>query len=54
MGRHQRPAVPFGPVSTAQILFSLALVVMTAIITAFGVYVAGSTLWGNRWFGKGR
>ncbi len=43
-------AVRFAPVSTAQVLFSVALGLMTVLITVFGIYVAGSTLWGNRWF----
>ncbi len=48
------PAVRFAPVSTAQVLFSVALAFMTVLITVFGIYVAGSTLWGNRWYRKGR
>ena len=39
-------------VSTAQVLFAIALGSITLLITAFAVYVAGSALWGDRWFTK--
>jgi hypothetical protein len=35
--------------STAQIVFSIALAVITLIITAFSIYVVSSTMWGSRW-----
>ena len=38
--------------STAQIIFSIALGTMTLVITGFAVYVAGSTMWGDRWYGR--
>ena len=38
--------------STAQIIFSIALGTMTLIITGFAIYVAGSTMWGDRWYGR--
>jgi hypothetical protein len=41
-------------VSTAQILFAIALGVMTLIITGFALYVASSTMWGDRWYGRRR
>jgi hypothetical protein len=37
-------------VSTAQVLFSIALGIIALLITAYAVYVAGSTMWGDRWF----
>jgi hypothetical protein len=37
-----------------QILFSIALGVMTLIITGFALYVASSTMWGDRWYGRRR
>jgi len=39
-------------VSTTQILFSIALGTITVIITGFAVYVASSTMWGDRWYGR--
>jgi len=36
--------------TTAQVLFSIALGFVALIITGFALYVAGSTMWGNRWF----
>jgi hypothetical protein len=38
--------------STAQVLFSIALGSIALLITVFAVYVAGSTMWGDRWFRK--
>ena len=38
--------------TTAQVLFAIALGSITLLITAFAVYVAGSALWGDRWFPK--
>jgi hypothetical protein len=38
--------------TTAQVLFSIALGAITLLITAYAVYVAGSTMWGDRWFRK--
>ena len=35
--------------STAQIIFSIALGTIALGISAFGLYVVSSTLWGNRW-----
>jgi hypothetical protein len=37
-------------VTTAQLVFSIALGVVTLLVTAFAVYVASSTMWGDRWF----
>ncbi len=36
--------------STAQVLFGIALGVVTLIITGFALYVASSTMWGDRWY----
>ena len=35
--------------STAQIVFSIALAVVGAIIVFFAIYVLNTTMWGNRW-----
>ena len=32
-----------------QIVFSIALGAVTLLITFFGIYVASSTMWGERW-----
>ena len=39
---------------TAQVLFAIALGTVTVIITGFAVYVAGSTMWGDRWYRRRR
>ncbi len=36
--------------TTAQLVFSVALGVVTLLVTAFAVYVVSSTMWGDRWF----
>lgn len=35
--------------STAQIVFSIALTVVGVIIVWFSLYVLNTTMWGNRW-----
>ena len=35
--------------STAQVIFSIALGSIALGISAFGLYVASSTMWANRW-----
>jgi hypothetical protein len=45
-------AVPSRTMTTAQVLFSIALGAITLLVIAYAVYVAGSTMWGDRWFGK--
>jgi hypothetical protein len=35
--------------STAQIIFSIALAVVGVIIVFFALYVLNTTMWGNRW-----
>ena len=40
--------------SAAQILFAIALGVVTLVITGFALYVASSTMWGDRWYGRRR
>jgi hypothetical protein len=37
-------------VTPAQVAFSIALGTLTLLITGFGIYVASSTLWGDRWY----
>jgi hypothetical protein len=41
-------------VTTAQLLFSIALGAMTLLILFFGIYVASSTMWGDRWYRRGK
>lgn len=36
--------------TTAQLVFSVALGVVTLLVTAFAMYVVSSTMWGDRWF----
>jgi hypothetical protein len=36
-------------VTQAQIIFSTVLGLLTLLITFFGLYVASSTMWGDRW-----
>ncbi len=36
--------------TTAQLVFSVALGVVTLLVTVFAVYVVSTTMWGNRWF----
>jgi hypothetical protein len=36
-------------VSTAQVIFSIALAVISGGIVAFAAYVVASTAWGGRW-----
>ena len=40
--------------TTTQVLFAIALGTITLIITGFAVYVAGSTMWGDRWYRRRR
>ncbi|MDP9441114.1 MAG: hypothetical protein M3P34_02800 [Actinomycetota bacterium] len=35
--------------TTAQVVFSVALGSITLLITAFAIYVISSTVWANRW-----
>jgi hypothetical protein len=37
-------------VTTAQVLFTIALASIAVLIAGFALYVAGSTMWGDRWF----
>ena len=59
----QRPAIPLGvgvrgpgnvrtvfALTTAQLLFSIALGTFALIITGFGLFVARTTFWGDRWY----
>jgi membrane protein implicated in regulation of membrane protease activity len=41
-------------VTTAQILFSIALGAVTLLITFFALYVVSSTMWGDRWYRRAR
>lgn len=36
--------------TTAQVVFSVALGAIALLITFFAVYVVSTTMWGNRWF----
>ena len=36
--------------TTAQVIFSIALGLIAIFITVFAVYVISSTLWSDRWF----
>jgi len=38
--------------TTTQILFSVALGIITLVVTGFALYVASSTMWGGRWYGR--
>ncbi len=40
--------------STAQVLFAIALGTVTLIITGFALYAASSTMWGDRWYNRRR
>lgn len=40
--------------STAQVIFAIALGAVTLVITGFAIYVAGSTMWGDRWYRRRR
>ncbi len=40
--------------STAQVLFAIALGSVTLVITGFALYVASSTMWGDRWYRRRR
>lgn len=38
--------------TTAQVLFSIALGSIALLITFFALYVARTTFWGDRWYGS--
>lgn len=38
----------------AQLAFSIALGTLTLLITGFGIYVASSTWWSDRWYRRRR
>ena len=40
--------------STTQIVFSVALGTVAVVITGFALYVASSTMWGDRWYHRRR
>ena len=40
--------------TTAQVIFSAALGAISLFIVFFAVYVVSSTLWSDRWAGRGR
>ena len=40
--------------TTAQLLFALALGAITLVVVAFTLYVVSSTAWGDRWMGRRR
>ncbi|MDA8116485.1 MAG: hypothetical protein M0000_03680 [Actinomycetota bacterium] len=35
--------------STAQVLFAIALAAVTLVVVVFAVFVVSTTMWGNRW-----
>ncbi len=37
-------------VTTAQTIFAIALGAITVLIACFALYVASSTMWGDRWY----
>jgi len=39
-------------VTTAQIIFSIALGAIALLILFFSLYVASSTMWADRWIGR--
>jgi len=41
-------------VTTTQVLFSIALGAITLVISGFALYVASSTMWGGRWYHRGK
>lgn len=41
-------------ISTTQVVFSVALATITLVITGFALYVASSTMWGDRWYRRRR
>jgi hypothetical protein len=41
-------------VTTAQIVFSIALGAIALLVTGFALYVLSSTVWADRWLRKGR
>ena len=40
--------------TSAQVLFTIALGAITLFILFFGLYVVSSTMWGERWYRLGR
>ncbi len=36
----------------AQVIFAVALGLVALVITGFALYVASSTMWGDRWYGR--
>ncbi|HEX2048469.1 MAG TPA: hypothetical protein VHF27_11930 [Acidimicrobiales bacterium] len=38
--------------SGAQVIFAVALGLIALVITGFALYVASSTMWGDRWYGR--
>ena len=39
--------------STAQVVFAIALGSLAVLITFFAFYVVSSTMWGDRWYRRG-
>jgi hypothetical protein len=40
--------------TTAQWIFVVALGAIAVLITFFSLYVISSTMWGGRWYGRGK
>ena len=36
--------------TTAQLVFSIALGAVVVLVTVFSLYVISTTMWGDRWF----
>jgi len=41
-------------ITTAQVIFSIALGSVTLLITAFALFVVRTTFWADRWYPKGK
>lgn len=40
--------------STAQVVFAIALGTITVLVMLFALYVISSVIWGDRWIRKGK
>jgi hypothetical protein len=46
------PAVSFALMTGAQAVFVVALSVVAVVIVVFATYVASTTVWSDRWYGR--
>jgi hypothetical protein len=51
-GRRGAAGLTSAPVTTAQVIFSIALGLIALLIVFFSLYVASSTMWADRWVGR--